>query len=247
MSKNFWKIKTIKSYIKIYIKTLPGSLSCILIICIVFILAYLRFYTYIEKTSKMEQEVVKIFYNLSLTYIASLIFYFITIHIKEQRNKKIYYNLIIVKIINIIYHTKDFVSLAKNPNQIIPINTYPSKEDIEKIFTNINSNDETNVCYIKDSETFFFTYAQYLRYIITNNSKFIESMYTIMQFLDSDFVKLISKIENHPISTGINNRTNPPLSNGSLDIICDKYYSYMELIKELEEYYNSKIKFYIKE
>lgn len=244
MNKNIRKPKTIKSCIKIYIKTLPKFLSGVFIICIVFIFIYKLYLIDIKEIFNNASRVGDIFYNLSLAYSASFIFYFITIYIKEQRDKKIYYKLVSLKIKNIVDNTKDFVSLAANHINYKLKNEYPTNEDIEEIFTNTNSNDETNVYYIKDSEFVCFTYVQYLRKQITSNKELIQSMYTKMQFLDSEFVELLSKIENNPVSTCINMYTNAPLCNPNLYVIGLKYYSYMQLIKELEKYYYSKIKLY---
>ncbi len=127
MNKNFWKTKTIKSYFSIYIKTLPKSLFWIFIICIIFIFLYKLRLVDIKEIFNNASRVGNIFYDLSLAYSASFIFYFITIHIKEQRDKTKINTFVGNKIKQIIDNTKEFVNRSANHIKYTQKGAYPSE------------------------------------------------------------------------------------------------------------------------
>ncbi len=80
--------------------------------------------------------------------------------------------------------------------------------------------------------------------VILKNNELIKSIYIKMQFLDSDVVSILSKIEDSTFSQHIQYFTETRYINNTFEAFPNLYYSYMQLVKELEEYYNSKIKPY---
>lgn len=247
MNKNFWKTKTIKSYFKIYIKTLPVSLSCILIICIVFIILYIFLLVDIKEIFPKASIVGNVVYNLAFAYLASFIFYFLTIHIKEQRDKTKINTFVGDKIKKIIDNTKEFVNIAANHIKYIQKDAYPSEEELKYILSKININDKTDISYFSAKGISNYTFREYMCCVILKNNELIKSIYIKMQFLDSDVVSILSKIEDSTFSRGIQHFAQTQYINNPFEGFTTLYYLYMQPIKELEEYYNSKIKFYIKE
>jgi len=146
-------------------------------------------------------ETGEIFYNLSLAYIASLIFYLIVVTIPNQRNKK-----------NINEHASRIVDRITYFGLGILHGLSTNIEDREKILT---KNEFTELCKkigpksIKDyfasvDKQYPITYIQHLNSVKDNVKSEAQSLFIYNAHLDTELIKLINDILNCQFLTSLN-------------------------------------------
>ena len=185
----------------------------------------------------------EIFYNLFLAIMASTIFYFVVIHLKEYYDKK--------DVFIIIYHrAKAFVNIRNRiqteilgKNNIVIKNQDISEDLIIELFSKINPTDiSPNVIYPKAEE---HTWLDFLILFSNKTLYVIKDTYQLMPYLDSKLLMYIYKIETSPYIVNIKSFDGTGIYQcPDLSAFAKPYYHYSQIVDELDVYLEEKIKLY---
>jgi hypothetical protein len=181
-----------------------------------------------------------IVYNLCLSYASAFVFYFFVVYLKEQKDRNNLYGYIGQKTLMVIGSAKSLInSMAQATNTTLN-GAFPTAQELTTLCTGINPNSSAPLVLGRVGNN--ANWIQYLVYFKLRSETAIARIFSKMQYLDSDFVKILSKIEDcsHfntlPIIVGT-----MPIGNTNMTAFQSELSNYFELIKELEVYYNEKL------
>lgn len=186
-----------------------------------------------------------IIYELCFSYISAFIFYFLVIHLKYQRDKENIYSYISKYTFRIIFLAKILAkNLAENSGIQLKGN-YPSKKELIRIYNEIDPS-------VKGpSKNGLDKYDNYLSCLsaLKNNQltiiKDFEKILSMLSYLDSELVNKLLQINECDHISGLFFNNNP-LSVDNYKLIYFEFSisKYFDLIKDLEKYYENKLKSY---
>jgi hypothetical protein len=140
-------------------------------------------------------KVDNLIYFLSLSYIASFIFYFLVVHLKNLQNKFNIYEYIENKNKNIIQEVERFLGDFKKTTKINYISKFPTKEELDKFFNNINLISPSPEIIFDEISGHFISWFDYFKDHKKSINKVLEKIYHYIIYLESDYVKLLLHIE----------------------------------------------------
>ncbi len=188
--------------------------------------------------------------NLSLAYIASYIFYYVVVVIKEKKDKRniyiavyewtnhlverayeVYYKIISASGVNHLDYDKrtitkeQYVALCKiaNPNEIA-----------KNVFLGSPANPQT----ARHGELIYNN-------SIYNVKTYTEKIFNYMPFLDSEHVRLINQLHSSTFFMDATSFTFPT-RNTDFSVYADNMYEYLEFVRELDLYNETQNKLLLK-
>lgn len=225
----------------LYLKQLKKSLVIPFIIAVLIIIIDVLFLDNL-KYNRLWQ-IINI---LLLSYISSFIFYFIVIHIKEQKDKDNISEVVNRYVKQIIGDANTIKKeLEKCSGKTIESN-YPNKEELDKLCSNIKMSDQAPLIIGGSHPNYIYAnWLQYLDYNRKHSLKAIEKTLILGSFLDSELVKIIVKIEGNSlfnVTKTTVNLTMGHIVNLDHPLKQNCLFDYFELIRQLEQYSNNKLK-----
>lgn len=206
----------------------------------------------------------KLIYTICISYISAFIFYFIVIHIKEQKDKNNVNNFLKIQTSTIIIYNerllmylregsginvvpiysskKEVESIIKKNNQIKEVPRYPSKKEVELICERIDPNSPGPSVVVPLNGIargdMVSNWLELLKYFKSLTEETIKKIYIVMNFLDSEYLKLIISIENSRYFDELNNTKKINFMGGLTPRIPfeSELYNYFSLVRELELY-----------
>lgn len=180
------------------------------------------------------EEFGAIYYKLSLSLMASYIFYFIVIHLKSQLDKENINAFVATKSFGVI---GDYISqieaLKKEVNFSIEEN-YLLKKEIEEIFKAINP--KNNAPLLLGQFGNYANWLQYMSYYKDRTQKLIQKIFIKMPFLDSKLVRLLAEIDDCSHFVIIESTLNLQFGNNDMSAWASTFYEYSVKCKELDKY-----------
>lgn len=179
----------------------------------------------------------QIIYKLSMAYISAFIFYFLVVHIKQQKDKDNLYPYVAKKVQMVIENGFDLISvLAKASNNSIA-NKYPSTIELEAICKSINPN--ANAPLLLGGLGNYASWVQYFVYSKNRSNEETGKILNKMPFLEAELVNILAKIEDCSHFATVNLLASyMPIKNKDLTNFQTSISEYFELIKQLEQYAN---------
>ncbi len=224
------------------IKTVRKDLFCIFLISFFTILSIDFIFDRIPELFTGGHKMGNIIEKLCLSYMSGFIFYFLTVHIKTERNKRSYNETIGRLTFNIINGAKYMTS------DIMSYNLPNRKDYDEKLIYNacMSINALENDAPLQRLDGTQYNWLEYLYYYSNKTKSDIKELNDRMIYLEAEHSKLISRIENGLLLKQINgfnhNPQNFPLKN--LSIFSTSITLFMNLINDLEVYANYHLKDY---
>ncbi|TDE46752.1 hypothetical protein E0I26_01325 [Flavobacterium rhamnosiphilum] len=172
-----------------------------------------------------------IFYQLSLAYIGSFIFYFIVIYLKEKKDKHLIEPYISLKILAIITNGKILIKVLNIESSVLLKNEYPTKNEMKEMCSKIDPNNKIKGWY---NTTWIRLCKEYRK----ESEIEMKSVYEKITFLDSKLVRLLTDIQTSSYYNyyKFENGNNDTTHHKDLNSDCENLYLYIELIKQLEIY-----------
>lgn len=185
----------------------------------------------------------QIIYKLCMSYISAFIFYFLVVHIKQQKDKENLYSYVAQKVNMIIGCAWGLISAVSNASNITLTEKYPSKEELDIICTCINPNANTPLLLGRLGN--YANWMQYFDYQKIRSNDATEKIFKKMPFLETELVNILSKIEDNPHFMILGHIIhNMPYKNQDITAFQSCLSSYFELIKDLENYADKKLSKY---
>jgi len=196
----------------------------------------------ILEVSRSEAKLNAVISGLCLSYISAFIFYFLVVHLKQQRDKDNIYQYIARRTYIIVSDTKSLISSFKKESRIGLKSEYPTEEELEEVCKKINPN--SNAPLLIGGLDHYASWIQYLNYHKDRAENAIKKIYVGMQYLDSNYIKLLMGIEDCVHFKVIDVASKMPMRNVDLTAFARQLYKYFELVRKLELYANKNFKAY---
>jgi hypothetical protein len=179
--------------------------------------------------------------NLSLSYIAGFIFYFLTVHIKEQKDKR-HYGEIVGRLTSNIISGADYmvgeIINYKRENKVGYDQTL-----IYNACCSINPANKDAINWVDGTTGDWLDYLYHYFLEVKSNIKDLNDR---LIYLEPEHSKLIARIEDSLLLKQINAIYHTPsmISNNNLAIFSTSIINYMNLIDDLEKYTNKNLSHY---
>lgn len=181
----------------------------------------------------------QIIYNLSFAYVTAFIFYFLVVHLKNQKDKENVYNYISSKTQMVIGQAKGLIDSFANSANVTVVNDYPNSTELHSICLAIKPN--SNSPLVIGAPGNYANWIQYFEYYKNRSNDATDKILSKLQYLDSELVIKLAKIEDcshfHNISY-----YNVPVGNTNLTAFESMISDYFHLVKDLEKYYKKNLK-----
>jgi len=218
--------------------------SKILIWCfwaaIIFIFSYDFFLSQIPEKIPGGNKFGSIFYKICFAFVTSYIFYFVNVHLKKKDDKKNLSPYLAKKSIFIFGRLKGLIPEISKASGITFNTTYPTREELLEACKRIPPNSAAPM--LTSPANIHLTWTQYLNYHRSEVTGAIQKMFALMPHLESKHIKILSDIDECFFFKMLIAFESIPTSNADLEYLHDSFFKYTLLIKELESYYNEKLK-----
>ena len=180
--------------------------------------------------------------KLCISYISAFIFYFIVVHLKRQEDKRNIFKYLEKVTYSIVGDSQSILNSLRNTAEIDLNLKYPSQNELDKICISIDPNSEApiiNILMKPGNWLFLFKYKKDR----TFNS--IKKIHTKIHFLDTEFLKLIDKIEDCSFLKNIEMVIQIGVTNKNLLWLSSDLFEYFKRIEKLEKYADKNLKHYL--
>lgn len=179
-------------------------------------------------------------YRLSLALIGSYIFYYVVVHAKRQQDKENLLPFLRRQTRFVFGDAKSLASVLKGESGHDFVGDYPNLEDARIVCAKVRPNDKAPV--IIGATMTKANWLQYLLHARSRTEKALPRIYATAPFLDSDYLKLLTNIENCHYFTMLDHIAGGiPVGNDSLSFLAQDLHGYFEHAKALEKYANEKL------
>lgn len=227
-----------------YLTSVRAEINILLIACLINVILIEFVFSDITELFRGGAKLGEIFERLCLSYISSYIFFFLVVHSKNQKDKENLYEYIAQKTYRIIGDAKSIIGAFKQETNYQLSDEYPNLSDVQKMCKLINPHGQAPLL-LGQLEN-YATWLQYLNYYKVRTEENITKIYLKMQFLDSDYLKLVIKIQDCAHFYVVKTLTGMtyPIRNTELSSFAKELHQYFEYVRDLEEYADRKFKDY---
>lgn len=218
-----------------YISSLRRDLTIVLLCSVVMLMLIDFWFIDIPELFYGAYKLGQLVYNICVSYISAFIFYFLVVHIKEQKDKNNLNTYISLKVSGVIGNAKCLIKDMAKAAQVTMINDFPSKDEMSNIYEGLDPHKDAPLLISNNNIR-----ADWIQYCLYSNNKSHEvtcKLITIMPFLDSRLISLLSEIEDCSYFYFINFlKDTRNMDNTDMTFIRSILDEYLELIKLLEKY-----------
>nr|WP_299486119.1 hypothetical protein [uncultured Allomuricauda sp.] len=178
--------------------------------------------------------------RLCISYISAFIFYFLVVHLKTQKDKENLYSYISGKVRGILNCSEQLIDKMIDHSKTKIKGKYPTDSELKDICRSINPH--SNAPLILGKASNYANWIQLMLYYKQRSNKATEKVFLKINFLDSDLVILLAKIDDcsHFQSIEFFSK-NMPLGNTDFLAFQPDMLKYFELINELNIYYQRRL------
>ena len=186
-------------------------------------------------------ELGQVIYRLCLSYISAFIFYFLVVHIKQQKDKQNLYSYVAAKVDTILSEAENLIKEMSKAAGVQLVGKYPSNEELQDFSRNIDPH--SNAPLLISGPGNYANWIQYFENSTRHSKKAIQKIFTQMPFLETELVSILSNLEDAP-HFWIWSLIIPTMHTHQLqftDTGKDTFSKYFELIQQLETYSDKKL------
>ena len=148
---------------------------------------------YIPEFFSKGHELGQIFYKLCMSYISAFIFYFLVVHIKQQKDKQNLYTYVAEKIDIIISDAEDLTKKMSDGANMKFASKYPSNPELQ-LFSN-TLDPHSNAPLLLGTSGNYANWIQYFSYSKRRSKEAIQKIFTQMPFLETELVSILANLE----------------------------------------------------
>lgn len=185
----------------------------------------------------------QIIYKVSLSYISAFIFYFLVVHMKQQKDKENLKSYLGKKTRMVIASYKAIIkSLAKESGLEVE-SEYLKDSEIKIICSKINPHAEAPLLLdYRSTKPLYANWIQYLAYEKRRSDAAIEKIFMKMPFLDTILVNKLANIEDCSYFMQIPQvERTMPIKNQDIQFLSNSIMKYRDMIADLENYINKNL------
>lgn len=222
-----------------YFASVSPTLNVLLIFSVIIVLLHDFAFASSPELFRGGAQIWDLAYRLSLALIGSYIFYFVVVHSKRQQDKD---NLLpfLRRQTNFVFgDAKSLVNALREESGHDFAGEYPSLNDTQVMCSKISLSDEAQL--IIDIMMTKANWLQFLLHERNRTERALPKIYATVPFLDSDYLKLLTNIENCHYFTMLDHVRGLPVGNASLSFLSTVLYEYFQHARALEEYANREL------
>lgn len=177
-----------------------------------------------------------IFFNLCLSTISSVIFYFFLVHLKEFSEKEVLNPVVIDAANGLLTYSRIMLRMLSNESKVEISGYNPSKEELKLICNKINPlADGPIICPINLKK---ICWILCLNDTVINSSVPIDRLFLLIHHLPSPLIKLVIEVKQNSLFNIITFSTLKPENCGvrNLDFMSYQMIKYFELMHDLRLY-----------
>lgn len=175
------------------------------------------------------------FSKLSIAYISAFIFYFFVVHIKNERDKENINEYIGHKVFDILTSAHLLIQPFQNKTDKKARFQYFDFEELKKLLHSINRNDNEAPLKVGGINGRNANWIEWYEYLKESTLKSIEEIFIRYNHLDSELIKLLTRIQNSMFFKQFDMLYNFEYIN-TFKIYEYQIYNYLNHIKNLEDY-----------
>lgn len=226
-----------------FLRSINKKLLLLFTICFIWSILIEFVFNQIPAMFPKAYEVGQYIDKICFSIITGTIFYILTVHYEKYRNKKNINQFVVSKLEEIIriigllmVHMEEKVGLETKTE-------LPTKKEFEEICYKLDLYSKAPYGTIVDGKLVSLNWFEYLDNCWENIAQEVQSLYGVTNYLDSDLLVFIGKIQNRDFFRLILSSGEAKLSI-PLDIFKDSFWNYLEDIKYLERYKNKLVEIY---
>jgi hypothetical protein len=213
------------------------GLSIIALICLVIVLT-------IDLSSFKIPEIIvgtadkseNLIHTLLISYLASYIFYFLNIYLKDRQEQKAIFPLIANNVISIIGNNQSIIKALKHQSINSSLKYLPSQTEFKELLKVVNP---------KDNAPMFFKDKSWI-YLFQNRRestlKTIDKIFASGKHVDDNLRLILLKIQSSLYLKEDYAFNSDNYDKSSLETYSLVFYKYFALIQELHDFYNKNLK-----
>lgn len=183
-----------------------------------------------------------VYYSLCISIMASYIFYFIVVHLKEQADKDNIDAFVAIKVFGILNDFKIQMRELKRESKFSEEDYYLSQGQLGLIFKAISPKGKAPLILGQSGQ-----HGDWMLYLKMNNErvqKSIQKIFAKMTFLDSKLVKILADIDDCDHFNAIESMYGMQFSNTDMSAWSGMFHRYSVLMECLDIYYQSRLEDY---
>lgn len=187
----------------------------------------------------------QIVYKLCMSYISAFIFYFLVVHIKQQKDKQNLYTYIDKKVAVILSDAKSLIDEMSKKSGLPFSNRYPSSDELQRISNLIDPHSEAPL-FLGYNTNRYANWIQYFANSSIRSKEAIQKIFQKMPFLETELINILANIEDST-HFWIWEKIIPTMNSHNLQFANtgqEIFSKYFELIQQLEVYSDIKLSKY---
>ncbi|MEZ8129512.1 hypothetical protein [Enterovibrio norvegicus] len=178
------------------------------------------------------KELLNAYYNFCIGLVASYVFYFIVVHVKEQSDKDNVKAYVFSKSNCVVGNYKCVIRAVKKEVGYMGTEDYFDQEKIHELFLKVVPNSDAPMVSSYDSSR--LNWVQFLNDYRISSIRLIDKMLKVMPYLDTEHIQLLSAIEDSHYFIEISGLSG--IGNPDISIWSETFYKYSLDCKALEKY-----------
>jgi hypothetical protein len=231
--------------IKAYLFTIPKLLNYLLIASLV-IIVLIELLSDTHEIVPFGAEFGRFVYSLGLSYIAAYIFYFVSVHLKEIKDKKTINPYISKQVFSIISLGKSMLEELKFASKVETVASFPTINEVEEICQKIDPESDARSGYLDGSRDNWFGWLMHCK---THHQERSLRLMSKIIFLDTALIPLISALDESRLFQKLRitiELTRMNTIKSDMILFKSDLFAYFSDIQALELYYNKHLKQYSK-
>lgn len=177
-------------------------------------------------------------YTFCISYLASYIFYFLNVYLKEKRERNSILPLIASNVISIIVNNQSIINALKQQPINSSLKDLPAKEEFKELLKKVNPNQNAPMFFKNRPWTYLFQNRR------ESTLKTIDKIFASGKHVDEDLRVILLKMQSslylrEDYAFNLDNYEKETLADYSL-----VFYNYFELIQKLRVFYEKNLKKY---
>ncbi len=187
--------------------------------------------------------VLDLIYRLGLAYITSYIFYFVVVHIKNQRDRGAIYPHIIEQSNVIIGRGKLVLGEMRRTTGSTMDSSYPTMDEVEFMCKSIHPYQLANMQFLGGSNA---SWLQYLEHFMDESKIYLKDIYSLIQFLDAEYIKLLTSFERNQLYIQMTLIRGVKINNADISVYAKPMFEYYQKLEAIDLYCQTKYDIYVK-
>lgn len=177
-------------------------------------------------------------YTLSISYLASYIFYFLNIYLKEKQEQKAIFPLIASNVISILVNNQSIINALKTQRENSSLRDLPTQSEFKDLLKNVNPKQNAPMFYKNKPWTYLFQNRR------ESTLKTIDKVFASGKHVDDHLRMILLKMQSSLYLREDYAFNSDNCEKESLEDYNLVFYKYFELIQELREFYDKHLKRY---